>query len=134
MTPFRATAATIVTGFHTAIGARDCGMRVVPDDLHRLGREVVDGAAGGIESQLGKLARLAGQLLAGLVEMVAVEVRVAERVDEVPDLEVAHLRDHVREERVRRDVERHAEEEVARALIELAREPAIRDVANWKSA
>src|SRR4029079_8515447 len=103
-------------------------MRVVPEDLHRLGREGVERAAGGIESQLGKRTRLAGQLLAGLVEMVEIEMRVAERVDEVPDLEAAHLRDHVRDHRVRGAVERRAEEEVARALVELAREPAVRDV------
>ena len=55
-------------------------------------------------------------------------MRVAEGVDELSDLEVGDLRDHVREERIGGDVEGNAEEEVARALVELAREPSIRDV------
>ena len=53
---------------------------------------------------------------------------VPERVDEVSDLEPSHLRDHVGEERVRGDVERYAEKQVARALVELAREPPLGDV------
>jgi hypothetical protein len=55
--------------------------------------------------------------------VVAVEVGVAERVHEVADLQPGHLRDHVREQRVGRDVERHAEEHVGGALVELAAEP-----------
>ena len=50
----------------------------------------------------------------GLVEVVEVEVRVAEGVDEVADLQVADLRDQVGEQRVRGDVEGHAEEDVGR--------------------
>ena len=39
-----------------------------------------------------------------------------------PTLEVALLRQHVRQQRVARDVERHAEEDVGAALVELAAE------------
>ena len=49
---------------------------------------------------------------------------VAEGVHEVADLEAGHLGDHVRQQGVRRDVERHAEEHVGRALVELAAQPA----------
>ena len=54
--------------------------------------------------------------------MVLIDVAVAARPDEVAGLEVALLRDHVREERVARDVEGNAQEHVAAALIELAGE------------
>ena len=45
-----------------------------------------------------------------------------------PDLEVALLRQHVREKRVARDVERHAEEHVGAALVELAAQAPVRHV------
>ena len=57
-------------------------------------------------------------------DVVEVDVRVAERVDEVPRRELALLRDHRHQQRVARDVERHAEREVRGALVELAVEPA----------
>ena len=38
------------------------------------------------------------------------------------------LRHHVRQQRIRGDVERHAEEDVGAALVELARQPAVGDV------
>ena len=43
-----------------------------------------------------------GQLPPGLVEVVLVEVRVAEGVDEVADREIAHLGDQVGQQRVAR--------------------------------
>ena len=55
-------------------------------------------------------------------------MRVAERVDEDAGLEPAHLRHRHGQQRVGGDVERHAEEDVGRALIELARQRAVGDV------
>jgi hypothetical protein len=55
-------------------------------------------------------------------------VEISEGVDEIASLEPAHLRDKVGEERVARDVERHAEEDVGAALVELAAQLAVRDV------
>ena len=77
-----------------------------------------------VEPQRRQRPRVAGQLQPGLVEVVGVEVRVAERVHEVADLEPGHLGDHVGQQRVGRDVERHAEEHVGGALVELAGEAA----------
>ena len=47
---------------------------------------------------------------------------------ELARLKRAFARDQMRQKRVARDVERHAEKDVGRALIELARQPAIRDI------
>jgi ribosomal protein S13 len=60
--------------------------------------------------------------------VIDVKVRVAARPDELADAEVALLRDHVREQRIGGDVERHAEEHVGAALVQLARELAARHV------
>ena len=68
------------------------------------------------------------KLQARLLEVVEIEVRVAERVDELAGLQAGHLRHHHRQQRVGRDVERHAEEDVGGALVELARQPALGDV------
>jgi thymidylate synthase len=63
-----------------------------------------------------------------LLEVVLVEVRVAERVDEIAGTKIRDVRDHLREKRVARDVERNAEEHVRASLIELTRELAVLDV------
>ncbi len=47
------------------------------------------------------------------------------RPDEFPDREIRLLGDHVRQQRVGGDVERHAEEYVGAALVELAGEPPV---------
>ena len=60
--------------------------------------------------------------------MVEIKVRVAERVHELAGFKPGHLRNHQRQQRVGGDVERHAEEDVGRALIELAGEPTLGDV------
>ena len=57
--------------------------------------------------------------------MIGVEVGVAEGVDELPWLISGHLGHHQGEQRVRGDVERHAEEGVGAPLVELAGELAV---------
>jgi hypothetical protein len=44
-----------------------------------------------------------------------------------PAAQIALLREHVRQQRIRSDVERHAEEHVGAALVQLARELAVAD-------
>ena len=60
--------------------------------------------------------------------MVVVDMAVAARPDEIAHLEVGLLREQVRHERVARDVEGDSEEDVRAPLVELAGEPALRDV------
>ena len=55
-------------------------------------------------------------------------MRIAEGVHEVAVLQAAHLRHHHGEQGVAGDVERHAEEDVGAALVQLARELAVRHV------
>ena len=83
----------------------------------------------GIEFHGRELARCAGQLLAGLLEVVGVQVRIAQSMDKFTRLVVTYLREHKREQRVRRDIEGHAEERVGTALVELATEFALAGLA-----
>ena len=66
--------------------------------------------------------RIALELLLERLDVIAVDVRVAELVDELVRVRVGHARDHVRQQRVRGDVEGHAEPEVGRALVHEAAE------------
>ncbi len=67
--------------------------------------------------------RSAGELRIHLLEVIEVEVAVAARPDEVADPQIALLRDQMREERIGRNVERHAQEDVAAPLVELTGQP-----------
>src|SRR5258705_8263329 len=87
--------------------------------------EVVDGR---VELHFGLTARAARELLASLVEVIEVEMGVAESVHQFAGLEAADLRDHPGEQRVGSDVERHAEKHVRAALVHLARQLPVRDV------
>ncbi len=78
----------------------------------------------GSSDQPRQRARFAGQLQPRLLEVVQIEVGVTEGVYEVPDLQIADLGHQMGQQGVGGDVERHAEEDVGRALVELAGEPA----------
>src|SRR5271154_7097561 len=74
----------------------------------------------GIHPQRRQRPRLAGQLQPRLFEMIEIKMRVAKTMDESSWLESGDLRDRHRQQRVRSNVEWHAEEDVGGALIELA--------------
>ena len=63
---------------------------------------------------------IAGELFARLIEMVLVEMQIAEGVDEIARLQIADLRHHHGEERVGGDVEGHTQKKIAAALVQLA--------------
>src|SRR5688572_20825887 len=73
-------------------------------------------------------ARLSRQLLSRLIDVIGIQVRIAEGVDELTRFQAGYLRDHHRQQRVTGDVERHAEEDVSRTLIQLARQSSIRHI------
>src|SRR6266540_2396743 len=55
-----------------------------------------------------------------LLQVIEIQVTIPADPYEVADVEVGLLRDQVRQQRVGRDVERHTEENVRAALVELA--------------
>src|ERR1700722_20397439 len=61
------------------------------------------------------------QLQPRLLQMVRIQMRVAERMNEVAGLEAGDLGHHHGQQRIGGDVEGHAEKDIRRALIELAR-------------
>ena len=103
-------------------------MRVVAFEREILVLEVEQVLHRGIDAHRSQFARLARELFARLVEVIKVKVGIAEGVDEIAELESADLRDHHRQQRIRSDVERHAEENIGAALIKLAREFGVSDV------
>jgi len=103
----------------------DAGVRVVAHDLEVLDLVVEDRIGLAIDHELGQRTRFARQLLVDLVEVVLVDVRVTARPDELTYLVAGLLRHHVQEQRVARDVERHAQEHVRAALCHHQRELAL---------
>ena len=103
-------------------------MRVVtvePEVFEFEGKNVVDRR---VDPHRRQGAWCAGKLQPGLIEMVAVDVGVAEGVHEFAGLVAADLRQHQGQQRVGSDVERDAEEDVGAALIKLARQFAVGNV------
>ena len=109
-------------------GCFDGWVRVVAFESEVVEDKIFEACAGGIEHHARQGAALAGELQAGLLKVVGVEVEVAKRVNERAGLEAADLCDHEGEKRIGGDIEGHAEEEVGAALVELATEFAILDI------
>ena len=72
--------------------------------------------------------RRALQLFARLVQMIEIQVAVATAPDEIADIQICLLGEHMSEQRVGRDVERYAEEGIRTALVQLAGELAVSNV------
>src|SRR5207253_10042953 len=96
---------------------RDMRVRVVIFDDEIVGLVAEKTLAAVLDHQLRQRTRLASELQSRLLEVVRVEMAIATRPDESPRRETALARQHVRQKRVRGDVERHAEEQVGAARI-----------------
>ena len=88
--------------------------------------ESIDGRHIRVEFELRECHRFSTDLQVGLLKVVAVEVRVTQRVDKGARLEPADLGHHVGEQRIGGDVKRNAKEHIGASLVELTVEFAIR--------
>ena len=75
-----------------------------------------------------KLLRLSLELKTYLFQMVFINMGITQRVDEVATLQISHLRYHLQQKCVRRNVERDSEENVCASLIELEAQFSIRHI------
>jgi len=75
-------------------------MWIIPLQAEILVLEIEDRPALRVDDHLRQRPRRAGELKLGLFEVVEVEMRVSQRVDELPRLQISHLRHHHREQRI----------------------------------
>src|SRR6266849_865283 len=87
----------------------DGRVRIVADELEIFEFEIVDAFDGRIQFHPRQISTIARELFARLLEMVLVEMQIAKGVDEIARRKIDNLRHHQREQRIRCDVERHAE-------------------------
>ena len=99
--------------------ALDVRVWIIVDEGKVIEFEVEDAFHVGVDNHPWQAARLSAHLLAHLLEMVGVDVCVAESVHEIAGLKTRDLSHHHEQQGVGSDVERHAEEDVGAALIEL---------------
>ena len=100
-------------------------MGVVALQLEILVVETEDVRLLGVDPHGGQCAWLAGELQFALLNVVVVDVGIAEGVDKVAAFQSAGLRNHHREERIAGNVEGHTQEYVGRPLIQLATQPSV---------
>ena len=92
-------------------------MRVVTLELEIVEGEIEEALHIRIDMQHRQGSRLARELLVRLLQMIEIEMSVAECVDELARLKPRHLCHHHGEERIGSDVERHTEKNVRTSLI-----------------
>ena len=100
--------------------SRNSWVRIVIYELEILVFEVEDTLDLRVDLHLRKSARLAAELGRNLLEMIDIDMRISGSMDEFARLKAANLGNHHGQKGVRCDVERHAEEYVRTALIQLA--------------
>src|SRR5262245_31116393 len=103
-------------------------MSLVARNFEILKAVIEDGFRLAFDHKLWRRKRLAAQLQLHLFKVVQVDVTISARPDELADIQVALLSDHVGQQRIRNDIERNAEKDVRRSLVKLAGEFAVGDV------
>ena len=78
-----------------------------------------------IQRDRGQRQRNTRELLVRLLEMIGVEMRVTEGMNELAGLQITDLGDHHGEQRIGGDVEGNTQEDVGAALVKLAGKPAL---------
>lgn len=94
-------------------------MRVVAFEFKILELEIEDSVDIAFDDKARRFARVAGKLGLNLLHVVGVDMCVAHSVDELSRFVARHMGEHFQQQRVRGDVERHAEEHIGGALVEL---------------
>lgn len=71
----------------------------------------------GVELQCRESSGSSAQLFTYLVEMVEIDMYIAKSVNEFAYLQVTHMRNQMREECIRSNIERYTEENISRSLV-----------------
>src|SRR5436309_2220114 len=108
-------------------GGLDRRMRAIVDDGDVV-KGVVEDRITRRQNEFRVWPRVSAELLGDLLDVVVVDVAVAAGPDEVADMKPGLRGHHVGEQCVASDVERHAEEQVGAALVQLAGQPSFGDV------
>ena len=94
-------------------------MRVVAFEREVLVAEILERFHRWVQDHARERAAVAGQLLARLLQMVGVEMKIAERMDKLPGLQSGHLGNHHGEQGIRCDVEGDTEKKIRAPLVKL---------------
>lgn len=100
-------------------------MRVIALDDEILQLVTEDCLRPAADDQPGQWPRLAPELFKHNIvgQMIAVQVTVTEGMNEFPDFQITLLGNHVGQQGVRGNVERHPQKQIGTALVQLARQP-----------
>jgi len=79
----------------------------------------------------GQRARVPGQLGICLLQMIGIQVRITQGMHEITRLQTTDLRHHQRQQRIGSDVERHAQKDIAAALVQLTAQLAVCHTGKW---
>ena len=105
--------------------AFDVGVWIVVFEGEIFKMEVENALHVGVEAHGGQWSRVAAELFAHLLEVVGVDVCIAECVNELAGFKSCHLSHHHKQQGVGSNIEGYTEENVGTALVELERQPAV---------
>src|SRR5690349_7082405 len=103
-------------------------MGVIIIQFYVLGLKFLERAEVARKGNGGKRLRRTRELLLYLLAVIFIHMVVAESMHEFSGLTAQYLRENYRKERVARDIERNAEEDVGGALIQLQADFAVLDI------
>ncbi len=98
----------------------DSGVRFIAHDFKVFVLVVKNRIGFAFDVQFGIRHRCTAQLQCHLLGVVAVNVAIATGPNEIAHIQIALLRHHVREQGIAGNIERHAQENIGTALVQLA--------------
>ena len=100
----------------------DRGMGIVIEQSKVLEAKIFEAADVRVKLHSRQGSKFTRELFASLLEMVLIEMEVAESVDEITSPQVANLGYHHREQCIGGDIERYTQKKIGAALVQLATE------------
>ena len=92
----------------------------IVNDFEILKPEAVDRFGYAVQNQFGQGCRGSPDLLTRLIEMIGIEMRITKRVNKIAGLKVTNGGNHMGQQGVGRNIERHAQKTIGTALKKLA--------------
>jgi hypothetical protein len=104
------------------------GIGIIANELEILVSKIKDIPYLGIDPHDWQLTWLPGELSFNLLQVIGVEMSIAESMHKLPRLQTCDLSQHHRQKGIGGNIEWHTQEDISTTLIELTRKPAFRHI------
>ena len=104
------------------------GLRIIADDFKIIKTEPIYAVWCAMNQQLRQLSWFSCYLFTRLIKMIAIEMRITQNMDKFTNLQSTDPCDHMDQQCIGSDIERHPQKDIGASLIKLAGQTTIGDI------